>query len=414
LSKKSKVGSMSKKTKAGKLNVVVCGGGNSSPIFAALAKKAGHHVSVLTRKPDAWTAKDVGFVNEDKGYLNGDEELRMDIDLVTSKASECIPDADMIFLAGIPIHLNYIILEQIKPYMNMEKVVHVGSICGYGGFNWVASKYLGKGNYNIFATQLIPWTCGTIEYGKTGVVFGAKRLLRIATEDGQDKHDLKGILRDILQIENLQDTDFLACCFWPNNPSLHPPILYGLFEHWDGKTPYKKSELPVWIYKDLRTMSAKYLVDLDNELQALVKAVSAKLPKNKNLKLDFSMKACVLENYKKQVLNAYSTVTCVSSNVAFGKHKIPYTEIDSEHVVPTLKHKFFETDLSYGLCLWYDVAQMVGMKVPLIEAIIYWNQKLVDKEYLVDGKLVGKDIDECIIPSRMGLTVSTLEHGLRE
>ena len=32
----------------------------------------------------------------------------------------------------------------------------------------------------------------------------------------------------------LTDTDFLASSLWPNNPSLHPPILYGLFKDWDG------------------------------------------------------------------------------------------------------------------------------------------------------------------------------------
>jgi len=41
----------------------VVGGGNSTPIFAALAKQAGYRVAILTRRPADWTA-DVGFVNE--------------------------------------------------------------------------------------------------------------------------------------------------------------------------------------------------------------------------------------------------------------------------------------------------------------------------------------------------------------
>ena len=85
-----------------------------------------------------------------------------------------------------------------------------------------------------FGTQLIPWCCGTKVYGKTGAVFGAKRLLRIATESGTDADGVKPILAKILKMPFLTDTDFLASSLWPNNPSLHPPILYGLFEHWDG------------------------------------------------------------------------------------------------------------------------------------------------------------------------------------
>ena len=43
--------------------ITVVGGGNSTPIFAALAKHAGYRVAILTRRPADWTA-DVGFVNE--------------------------------------------------------------------------------------------------------------------------------------------------------------------------------------------------------------------------------------------------------------------------------------------------------------------------------------------------------------
>ena len=49
-------------------NLVVIGGGNSTPIFATLAKTAGWHVTVLTRKPDQWSL-DIGFINEDSGYI---------------------------------------------------------------------------------------------------------------------------------------------------------------------------------------------------------------------------------------------------------------------------------------------------------------------------------------------------------
>ena len=45
------------------LFLTVVGGGNSTPIFAALAKQAGFSVAILTRRPSDWSV-DVGFVNE--------------------------------------------------------------------------------------------------------------------------------------------------------------------------------------------------------------------------------------------------------------------------------------------------------------------------------------------------------------
>ena len=47
-------------------------------------------------------------------------------------------------------------------------------------------------------------------------------------------------------------------------------------------------------------------------------------------------------------------------------------------VVPyrKLQHKFFETDLPFGLCTFVDIARMIGVETPLIEAMILWNQKV--------------------------------------
>jgi len=297
--------------------------------------------------------------------------------------------------------------------LDMSKKVFIGSICAYGGFNWVAAEALGPGAYSLFGTQLIPWCCGTKEYGKTGLVIGAKRLLRVATEGGNDADGVKPILGKILKMDFLTDTDFIASTLWPNNPSLHPPILYGLFKDWDGKTPFKAETLPVAIYADLRTESARTLVATDNELVAICKKLSELLPHNTHLKSDFSMHHCVNENYKEQITNKWDAVSSVMTNKAFAKHKIPYTPC-GDGVVPTLQHKFFETDLPFGLCTFVDIARLIGVEVPTIEAMIRWNQKLVNKEYITDsGRIDGADAAECILPSRYGLTAETLEYGNR-
>jgi len=394
--------------------VTVVGGGNSTPIFAVLAKDAGHTVAILTRRPSDWNAKDIGFVNDDPGYCDGKKELRLEIDLVTSDPAECIPQSDMIFLAGLPIHHNPEVLRKIKPHLDMGKKVFIGSICAYGGFNWVAAEALGQGSYVLFGTQLIPWCCGTVEYGRTGAVFGAKRLLRIATEDGKDSGGVKPHLAKILKMPFLTDTDFLASSLWPNNPSLHPPILYGLFKDWDGVSAYDPEALPTLIYADMRTESARTMVAESDELCAIVYKLRELLPHNAHLQNDFSMFHCVNENYKEQITCAYDAVSSVMTNKAFGKHKIPYTKVEGG-VVPTLKHKFFETDLPFGLCTFKDIALMIGVETPTIDAMIRWNQKLIDKEYLdADGRISGRDAGECILPSSYGLTPKTLEYGNRD
>lgn len=410
--KKQKVFDRKQHGEEKKLYVTVVGGGNSTPIFACLAKLAGHEVAILTRKPEKWS-KTVGFDNEDEEYLDGVPYLEAEVDIITSDPAECIPKSDVIFIAGLPIHHNPEVLKKIAPHVDREKRVFIGSICAYGGFNWVAADILGKGNYVIFGTQLIPWCCGTREYGKKGVVFGAKRMLRIPTEDGKDAHGIKDIMNNILQIPEVRDTDFLVCCLWPNNPSLHPPILYGLFKDWDGETPYDEDKLPLRIYASMTPESARYTQELDDELGTIFAGLKKQYPDNPFLKGDLSMKACILENYKSQVSDPSTTETCIKTNKAFGSHNVPYKQVGEGKIVPILAHKFFETDLPFGLCTWKDIAIMMGLETPLVDAIIEWNQKLIDKEYLKDGKISGKHADECILPSAMGLTLETLHHGRR-
>ena len=54
------------------------------------------------------------------------------------------------------------------------------------------------------------------------------------------------------------------------------------------------------------------------------------------------------------------------------------------------------------------------METPVIDRIIRWNQRLNNKEYLkADGSLTGKDIEECVIPSRIGVTLKTVAEGNR-
>ena len=54
-----------------------------------------------------------------------------------------------------------------------------------------------------------------------------------------------------------------------------------------------------------------------------------------------------------------------------------------------------------------DIAHMLSLPTPLIDAMILWNQRLIDKEFVTGEvgkvKVDGKDVDECVVPSRYGL-----------
>ena len=77
-------------------------------------------------------------------------------------------------------------------------------------------------------------------------------------------------------------------------------------------------------------------------------------------------------------------------------------------MVPLIKHKFFETDLPFGLCTFKDMALSLNVNTPSLDAILEWNQRMIGKEYMVDGKLTGKDCHDAIIPSQFGFSANEL------
>jgi len=90
-----------------------------------------------------------------------------------------------------------------------------------------------------------------------------------------------------------------------------------------------------------------------------------------------------MENYLDQITDGTDTVSCIRTNIAFAKHKIPYAKVgDGPLVVPVIAHKFFETDLPFGLVTFKDIAVLCGVATPLIDTIILWNQKLIGKEFI--------------------------------
>ncbi|GMI57002.1 hypothetical protein TeGR_g10297 [Tetraparma gracilis] len=178
----------------------------------------------MTRSPAAF-APTLQLENADAGW-DVPELLEGTPSLITSDPSLAIPGADMVLLAGLPVHLNRALLLSILPHLPADgRLVLVGSVCCYGHFSALLSSLLPPGaNASPFGTALIPFCCSTPAYGRRGRVIGAKRLLRVATPGGRDPHGVKKILGPVLRTR-LEDVSFLASTLWPNNASLHPPIL---------------------------------------------------------------------------------------------------------------------------------------------------------------------------------------------
>ena len=65
--------------------------------------------------------------------------------------------------------------------------------------------------------------------------------------------------------------------------------------------------------------------------------------------------------------------------------------------------RYFVEDIQFGLCIIKAFAELCDVKTPTVDKVIEWGQKLVGKEYLVNGRLNGRDKGELMIPQAKGI-----------
>eukprot|EP00924_Labyrinthula_sp_SR-Ha-C_P005261 snap_masked-scaffold_1-processed-gene-26.36-mRNA-1 protein AED:0.02 eAED:0.09 QI:0/-1/0/1/-1/1/1/0/435 len=427
------------------MKIVVIGGGNSTLLLAPQAKLAGHHVSIMTRKPEKWSkTKEISFLNYDKSYMGGQEKISAVVDEITSDPAKCIPEADCLVFAGLPCNVVTENLEKMLPHLvRRNRVLYIGSICAYGGFNWQVSRAVNdmkkrfadfeKVKVVIFGFQAIPWSCGHQEYGHVGLCYGHKASLNAASEllhpstalakELQKKEkDLYQDFANILQIplSRWRQSSFLVSTLYPNNPVFHPPIEYGLFKDWDMRTPLALGkDAPVHIYKDLTKESAEYMRLLNKEIVQIVHFLR-ELP-GADPGLDdpgFDLLQSLIIAFGDTLKDTSSIYKAVRTNPAYQKYKNPYVVVGEKNgetfVKPNLQHRFYTSDVTVGLVTYKDMAIMCGIETPIMDDIILWHQKLLDKEWMVNGELVGRDIAECILPSTLGYGINNLHLSMEE
>ncbi len=62
-----------------------------------------------------------------------------------------------------------------------------------------------------------------------------------------------------------------------------------------------------------------------------------------------------------------------------------------------------QDDIPHGLCVLKDIAEQLHQLTPWIDLLIVWHQNLMGKEYLVNGRLVGRDIGETSALTVLGM-----------
>merc|ERR1711976_403664 len=115
--------------------------------------------------------------------------------------------------------------------------------------------------------------------------------------------------------------------------------------------------------------------------------------------------------YADQIHDTSTMAKCFNTNDGFKGFKCPMKE-EGGGWVPDFANRYFTEDIPEGLCMYKGIADLAGVKTPVIDEILGFFQPFMGKEYLKDGKLAGSDVGETKSPQRYGIT--TLEALLKD
>lgn len=347
------------------MNICICGGGGLGHVIAGIAAHNGLNVSVLTRHPDKWNK--TMCVEDCQGRI-----LAGPLTAVTANPATVIPQADMVLLClpGFAIEEELLL---IRPFLQPRTCI--GSVVCCTGFFFTACRVLGS-EASLFGFQRAPFIARVQEYGKTAHLLGYKKELQIATMNNPQPAILQQVLQEMLETPVRLLHHFLEASLTNSNPLLHPARLYSLFHSWDASRIYK--EIPGF-YNSWDDESSQLLIACDNEFQQMLEALPVHIEPIPTL-------LSYYESY-----DAASLTRKIRSITAFQNILTPMKEITGGYV-PDFASRYFTEDFPFGILIIKSIAEILHVDTPHIDKVLLWGQRMLEKEYLQEGLLKGKDL----------------------
>ncbi|KAL4510772.1 hypothetical protein ABPG72_004926 [Tetrahymena utriculariae] len=381
------------------IEVTICGGGNGTHASAAVISRTNEFkVNVFTRRPKEWSKNLVGITKGSSWESRGNYVANLNT--ITSNPSE-ISSTDAWIISG-PAHIHYGLLKSIAPYV--KPGAFVGTLFAQGGFEWMCREIFGQrlSQITMFGLFNIPFICKSDEYGKSVRIIGPKDQLLVAIEPATKMTETIQLIEKMWTIPTVALPNFLTLTLTPSNQIIHPARIYGVFQNWDGKTPYDPKSIPLF-YEDMDEYSAHQLELLDSEIQLIKEAIMGKYPQY-DLTYVLPLRQRIIKQYGKQVSDHTNMYTTFRTNQGYKTVRIPVKEVQGG-VIPNIDGRIFWEDVPYGLMILRQIADFVGVHTPNINRMIRWHQQFMNKQYILPNDELNQSLlAETGVPSRYGIS----------
>lgn len=368
------------------MNICIIGAGNIGTYLAAyISMNNENKVWLHTSKPESFK-ETIALIEEEKNIAHD-----IKIHCITSSYEEAVSNADYILIT-YPSFMMKKTINNILPFLKKGAVV--GAIPGFGGKEYLIDKLLEK-ECIFFGSQRVPSIIRLEKYGESVLLKQKNPFMKVRVIPGEYSEKVAKDMTGFIDIPCIPLKSYLAITLSPSNPTMHPSRLYELFHDYvEGESVYDRNP---YFYEEWGTMASSELLKLDEELELIFNAF--------NINNDFD--ANDIEKIKTRYNIETPEELSEKINTAPGFIGIdsPMVKVEGGYI-PDKNSRYFIEDIQFGLCILKAFAEILDVKTPEIDKIATWGQNFLGKEYIVNGRLNGKDINELTIPQNKGINTT--------
>lgn len=328
--------------------------------------------------------------------------------LITSNAEIAISDADVILLP-VPSFSHEQLITDISPYIKDGAIIV--ALPGQGGFNYICQSILSKEKLSkviIAGTNQLPYQCRILEYGSMVDLIGFKTKIGVATVPAMQADNVSNILSNMIETTTFYHLPhYMSITLCPGNQVIHPSIMHGLF--------HKKEDFsePPLFYQNTDDYTASVMEGLSNDLQSIAKSFEERTKISLHVpKIDDMMRLF----YADEIEDPSTIRSIFCTNKGYAGLNAPMIRIDGSlnteegtisdytYFRPDYDYRYLTEDIPFGLCVCKGIADLLNVETPFIDKIVLWAQRHMNKEFIVDGKLIGRDVGCTQSPQKLSLT----------
>mmetsp|Transcript_25208 Transcript_25208/g.32885 ORF Transcript_25208/g.32885 Transcript_25208/m.32885 type:complete len:785 (+) Transcript_25208:253-2607(+) len=385
----------------GKTQVLICGGGNSAHVLCGLlASNEDVVVNIYTtwkNEAERWESSLAGN-GEIKVVAPNGRTTKGRPRKVSANAADVATGSQVVFLA-LPAYAHKKALQEVMPHL--PEGCWVGAAPGCPAFDWEAEQVVqtDTGKYTLFNMHSSPWTSRISKYAQEVQIKGYKAEVSVGTVPSTMAEAVAEKLNLWLSPVQLRPVaNALNASLIPDSAVFNTGLMYGRYKEWNGEF---YEEMPLF-YHAATNEEIEIIEKLSDECKMLKEKLEVEL--EMDLSCVMPARELLAHQYPADIEDSTTTRSCFLSNRAFTGIKTPMRYSPSHGFTPDFDSRYFVEDVPFGLVVTKGIAEIAGLETPCIDAVLEWCQDKLGKEYIVGGKLLGKDIMETRAPARFGIT----------